>query len=49
MDRIINDTVYPESHIERPGRSNRHNINTALVTYATSLQKEITIENTRVG
>ena len=39
---VINDTLFPDSQTERPGRSNRHNINTTLVSYVEALQKEST-------
>ena len=39
IDIVINETLFPESQTERPGRSNRHNINASLVTYAAALQK----------
>ena len=37
IDQIINNTIFPESQVEKPSRANRHNINTSLVTYATIL------------
>ena len=42
IDQIINDTIFPDSQIEKPGRSNHHNINSVLVSYAAALQKEAT-------
>ena len=42
IDIVINETLFPESQTERPGRSNRHNINAFLDTYAAALQKEST-------
>ena len=42
IDIVINEKLFPDSQIERAGRSNRHNINSSLVTYAASLQKEST-------
>ena len=41
IDNLINNTTFSPS-TERHGRSNRYNINTVLVSYATSLQKEST-------
>ena len=41
IDNLINNTTFPPS-IERPGRSNHYNINTSLVSYAATLQKEST-------
>ena len=40
IDIVINETLFPDSQTEKPGRSNRHNINASLVTYAAALQKE---------
>jgi len=37
IDQIINDIIFPDSHGEKPGRSNRHNINSVLVSYAVAL------------
>ena len=42
IDQIINDTIFPDSQICKPGRSNRHNSNSVLVSYAAALQKETT-------
>ena len=42
IDQVINDTIFPDSQVEKPGRSNRHNINSVLVSYAAALQKEAT-------
>ena len=42
IDQIINDTIFPDSRTEQPSRSNRHNINYVLVSYAVALQKETT-------
>ena len=42
IDIVINETIFPDSQTERHGRSNRHSINSSLVTYATVLQKEST-------
>ena len=42
IDQVINDTIFPDSQIDKPGRSNRHNINSILVSYAAALQKEAT-------
>ena len=39
IDDLINNTTFLPN-IERPDRSNRYNINTALVSYATTLQKK---------
>ena len=39
IDNVINETLFPDSQTERPGRSNIHNINFSLVTYTTVLQK----------
>ena len=41
IDNLINNTTFPPN-TERPGRSNRYNVNTALVSHAASLQKEYT-------
>ena len=43
IDTVINETLFPESQTERPGRSNRHNINASLVSYDAALQKESTL------
>ena len=40
IDQVINDTIFPDSQVDKPGRSNRHNINSVLVSYAAALQKE---------
>ena len=40
IDKIINDTIFPDSQIEQPGRSNRYNINSVLDSYAVALQNE---------
>ena len=40
IDQVINDTIFPDSKIDKPSRSNRHNINSVLVSYAVALQKE---------
>lgn len=40
--QIINDIIFSDSQIEKPGRSNRHNINSVLVSYTAALQKEAT-------
>ena len=42
IDQVINDTIFPDSQINKPGRSNRHNINSVLVSYTAALQKEAT-------
>ena len=42
IDTVISETLFPDSQTERPGRSNRHNINDSLVSYAAALQKEST-------
>ena len=42
IDTVINETLFPDSQTERPGRSNIHNINSSLVTYTVALQKEST-------
>ena len=42
IDTVINETLFPDSQTERPGRSNRHNINASLVSYAAAFQKEST-------
>ena len=42
IDQVINDTIFPDSQVDKPGRSNRHNINSVLVSYAAALQKEAT-------
>ena len=42
IDQIINDIIFPESQVEKPGRYNRHNINLVLISYAYALQKEAT-------
>ena len=42
IDTVINEILLPDSQTERPGRSNRHNINASLVSYAAALQKEST-------
>ena len=39
IDTVINEILFPDSQTERPGRSNRHNINASLVSYAAALQK----------
>ena len=31
IDTKINETLFPDSQIERPGRSNRHNNNSSLI------------------
>ena len=41
-DIVINETLFYDSKTEIPGRSNRYNINSSLVTYAAALQKEST-------
>ena len=40
IDQIINDTIFPNSQVEKPGRSNHNNINSVLVSYAEARQKE---------
>ena len=42
IDTVINETLFPDYQTERPGRSNKYNINSSLVTYAAALQKEST-------
>ena len=42
IDQVINDTIFSDSQINKPGRSNRHNINSVIVSYAAALQKEAT-------
>ena len=42
IDQVINDTIFPDSQIDKPGQSNRHNINSVLVYYAAALHKEAT-------
>ena len=49
IDDLVNNTTQhnttqhsPSPNTERPGRSNRYDINTALDSYATALQKEST-------
>ena len=42
IDQVINNTIFHEFQVAKPGRSNRHNINSVLVSYATALQKETT-------
>ena len=42
IDQVINDTIFSDSQIDKPGRSNRHNINSVLVSYAAALQKQAT-------
>ena len=42
INKIINNTIFLDSQIEKPGRSNRHNINFVLVSYAVALQNEAT-------
>ena len=39
IDQIINDTIFPDSQVTKPGRENRHNINASLVTYVDTFQK----------
>ena len=40
IDQVINDTIFLDFQIDKPGRSNRHNSNSVLVPYAAALQKE---------
>ena len=42
IDPIINDTIFPDSQVEKSGRSNHHNINSVLVSYTVSFQIEVT-------
>ena len=42
IDQVINNTIFPDSQIDKLGRSNRHNINSVLVSCAVALQKEAT-------
>ena len=42
IDQIISDTIFPDSKIEKLDRSNQHNVNSVLVSYAVALQKEAT-------
>ena len=42
IDQIINDTIFPDYQVDTPGRSNRYNTNTVVVTYTAILQKEAT-------
>ena len=42
INQVINDTIFPDSQIDKPGRSNRHHINSVLESYAAALQKEAT-------
>ena len=42
IDQVINDTIFPDSQVDKPGRSNRHSINSVLVSYTAALQKEAT-------
>ena len=37
IDLVINNTIFPESQVAKPGCSNRHNINSVLVSYAVAL------------
>ena len=39
IDQIINNTIFPESQVDKSGRENQYNINTSLVTYASALQQ----------
>ena len=42
IDQVINDTIFPDSQVGKPCRSNRYNINSVLVSYTVALQKEAT-------
>ena len=42
IDLVINNKMFPDSQVAKSGRSNRHNINSVLVSYAATLQKEAT-------
>ena len=42
IDLVINNTIFTNSQVAKPGRSNRHNISSVLVSYAAALQKEAT-------
>ena len=44
IDNIINETSFSHG-VECPGRSNRYNINTALISYTVAQQKESTPSN----
>ena len=39
IDQIINDTIFPESQVDKPGRANRYNINISLAIYVASPQQ----------
>ena len=39
IDQIVNDKILPDFQVDKPGRSNRHNINTSLIIYTAALQK----------
>ena len=38
IDTVSSEALFPDSKIERPGRSNIHNINSSLSTYDVALQ-----------
>ena len=38
IDIVINESLFSDSKTERPGQSNRHNINSSFITYAAALQ-----------
>lgn len=42
IDLVINNTIFPDSQVVNSGRSNRHNINSVVVSYVAALQKEAT-------
>ena len=42
IDQIINNTIFPDSQIKKIVRSDRHNINSVLISYNVVLQKEST-------
>ena len=41
IDRIINETIFSESKVEKLGRSNHHNINTPLTIYTFAIPKKL--------
>ena len=42
IDNVINETLFPDSQTERPGRSIKYNIHSSLVIYVATLQKDST-------
>ena len=43
IDTVINEILFLDPQIKKPGRYNKYNINSCLVTYDAALQKEATL------